>query len=170
MALITTGGGLSEGQATYDAAKAYAVSLSAFLTDPSFEGFVSSQLESARAEGLVNEGQIYLLTATFRIALLIHAMATLYKAETGGVTGQEIMGLIDGTVPVEESNYLRTLSTLVNESLKTLPGDIGQTLIAQLLQNYDQQLQIGSVTEPIRSFLNVWKQNLSSEASTATPA
>lgn len=168
MALIVTGGTLSSDQAAYDAAKAFGVSISAYLMNPALEGFIASQLTSAKEAGLITESQVSLLTATFRTALLIHSMATLYKAEVGGVTGKELLSLLNGSLPVKDANYLHTLITLVNDSLKALPPDISSALVAQLVQYYDQELQVGSVTEPVTSFLDVWRQNLSPEASAAT--
>ncbi len=55
MALSKSTRSLSPEQANYDAAKAYAVSLSAFLMNPSFESFFSAQLERALESGAIKK-------------------------------------------------------------------------------------------------------------------
>lgn len=170
MALIKSMTTFSPQQATLDAAKAYAVTLSSFLMNPAFESFISSQLQEAVAAGLIDESQASLLTATFRTSLLIDAMASLYRAETGGVTGAELLAFINDPSKLPEDSYLRTLITLINESLKDLPQDVSSTLLEQLTVRYDSKLQNGSVIDPISSFITVWGQNLSNETASASPA
>ena len=153
-------------QISYDAAKSYAVALSAMLMNTSFETFCSSQVK-----GIVTDAsQVTLAIAAFRVSLLLDAMSYLYKAETGGVTGFDLLGFINDPSALPEESYLRTLITLIKESLNSLPEDVGQTLLLQLAARYDQLLQGESVTEPITSFIKVWNKSLSPEAASANPA
>ena len=171
MALVaSSGGGLSTQQAAYDSAKAFAVTIASFIMSPSLDSFVSGQLQEATSAGLIDDAQAKRIAAAFKVSLLMCAMAALYKAETGGITGEELRGLIKGTVPLLDEELRRTLSMLVEDSMKVLSPDEAEKLLAQLIENYDQELELGTVTEPITSFLEVWSQNLGPEAATATPA
>lgn len=166
MTLIASTGAFSPQQLSYDAAKAYAVALSAMLMNSSFETFCSSQVKGV----VTDASQGSLAIAAFRVSLLLDAMSSLYKAETGGVTGFDLLGFIKDPSSLPEDSYLRTLVTLIKESLDSLPEDESQTLLLQLTARYDQLLQGESVTEPITSFIKVWNKSLSSEAATSNPA
>jgi hypothetical protein len=114
-----------------------------------------------------------LITATFRVSLLLDAMGNLYKAETGGVTGMELLGLIKDPSKLPSESYLRTLITLIKDSLKNLPEDIANKLLTQLAARYDRQLQGKQgpkVTEPITTFMNLWNPKLPPEATNPNPA
>lgn len=172
MALVASSrGGVSERQATYDSAKAFAVTIASFIMNPSLESFIAARLDEAASTGLIDPAQAKLIAAAFKTSLLMCAMAALYKAETGGVTGKEIYGLIKGTVPISEENFLHTLITLVGDALKTLSPEEAEKLLTELVANYDQELQLGDVTEPITSFVDVVRKgDLGPETTISTPA
>lgn len=169
MALCSATGSYGQ-QAAYDISKSYAMTLCSFLMDPSLEAFVFSRLEEAKGRGLIDESKMNLLMAAFRDSLLINALALLYKAETGGVTGKELLAIIDGTMQIPEDNFLHTLAVLIKDSLKTLPKEEAMTLLKDLLTRYDEQLQIESLVEPTTSFTSLWDKDLSPMTFNVNPA
>ena len=151
--------------------KAYAMTLCSFLMDPTLETFVFSRLEEAKNQGLIDKPKMNLLIAAFRGSLLINALALLYKAETGGVTGKELLAIIDGTMQIPKDNFLHTLAVLIRDSIKTLPKEKAWPLLKELLNQYDdEQLQIESLVEPTASFLSLWDKDLSPMTFNANPA
>jgi hypothetical protein len=118
----------------------------------------------------MDQSQKEFLTAAFRVSLLMDAMGNLYRAETGGVTGIELLGFIVDPSKLPAESYLRTLITLIKDSLKNIPEDKAKALLIQLAARYDQQLQGTKITEPITTFMKVWNQDLPPEATNPNPA
>jgi len=170
MALTTRPGGGTSTELGRTSAKAYALTLATFVTGQEFDNLLTNRLEQAVNAGQIDQNQADRLRVALKAALLITAMAALYNAETGGVTAQEIEGIIDGTVAIEESNFLSTLSKLVNEQLSQLPSEERETLLHELLNPYDQNPSLNEFTDPISSFVRLWdpsfleKMNLENQA------
>jgi len=156
MALTTKPGGGTTEELGFFSAKAYALTLASFVTGQEFDNLLTSRLDQAVAAGLIDQAQADKLRITIKTALLLTAMATLYNAETGGLTAQELRGIIDGTIELEEGNFLGVLAKLVNEQLNQLPPEEREALLNELLSPYDHDVSLGEFTDPIATFVRLW--------------
>ena len=156
MALTSLPGGGSSSELAFYSAKAYALTTAAFVTSHEFDNLLTSSLDKAVASGLIDPGQAHKIRITIKTALLLTAMASLYKAEAGGVTAQELQGILGGTVTLEEGNFIGVLAKLVHEQLDQLDPEDRGVLLEELLDPYSNSAPLDEFTDPIATFVRLW--------------
>jgi hypothetical protein len=156
MALTGKPGGGTASELNFFSAKAYALTLSSFVTGQEFDNLLTNRLDQAVATGLIDQHQADRLRISIKTALLLTAMAVLYNAETGGLSAQELRGIIEGTVELEEGNFLKVLAKLVNEQLDQLPPEEREAFLNELLGPYDKDVSLSEFTDPIATFVRLW--------------
>jgi len=171
MTLSTQAGGGSIHQRAEDASKAYAMTLSQFITSPQFSQMLSGRLNKAVAKGLISKAQAKLLNISFKTSLLLTAMAALYKAQAGGLTAQELLDAINGKLKLEEGNFLNVLVKLINEQLSGLKPQERTQMLNELLTPYDNEHDaLGELIDPISSFISLWDPKFLQEMNLANPS
>lgn len=162
-------GGATKEQFVADGAKAFALTIAAFVTDARFAQLFSAQLDAAIKKGVITPQNSTMIMITLKTSLLIAALAALYKAQTGGLTRQELQGVIDGTVAIEENNFIATLAKLIHEQIDQIPTKQREALLAHILRPYDNDADVHELTEPISTFLSLWDPNMFEETRLSTP-
>jgi hypothetical protein len=146
----------NEAQISKDSAKAFALTLASLITNPKFDEFLNSSIGQALASGQITEGKAETISASFKISLLLMAMALLYKSDTGGVSAGELRGIVTGEISLGESDFLGTLGKLVNEQLKAIDPAERDRLLDQLLAPFDKDPSFSGLVNPLSSFISGW--------------
>jgi len=169
MSLATKAGGDTPQQLALDGAKAFALALASFITNPRFDQLIAARLDHAIQSGLIDGERAKIIAATLKMSLLLTALALLYKAQSGGLTAQELRGIIDGSVTVEEDNFLATLAKLFNEQLQNIPEEVREQLLNELLSPYDHEPPLNELVDPITTFIALWNPGMFQEMKLSPP-
>ena len=123
-------------------AQNYAASLIKLVVSGQLDQFaITMLLPKLRGEGaaLTPERAAHVI-ATFKIFMLSSALAALYKADTGKITGREFLDYLDGKIPVGPGNKQAlwtkgTVMSLIRHNLNALPVE-EQARVRVLLSAY----------------------------------
>lgn len=104
------------------------------------------------------------LTAVLKLTMVLVALAYLYKAETGGITSQEIMdrvkGMLEGTIPLKDGSEEATLVLIMRAQLQELdPATKEKALTAMMtaIDNPSFVKNLDKMSDPLKAFENVFE-------------
>lgn len=104
------------------------------------------------------------LAAVLKLTMALVALAYLYKAETGGITSQEIMdrvkGMLAGTIPLKEGSEEATLVLIMKSQLQLLDPATKEKALLAMMAAVDNPSFIGNLdkmSDPLKAFENVFE-------------
>jgi hypothetical protein len=104
------------------------------------------------------------LTAVLKLTMVLVALAYLYKAETGGITSQEIMdrvkGMLAGTIPLKEGSEEATLVMIMRAQLQVLDPTTKEKALTAMMTAIDNPnfvKNLGKMSDPLKAFENVFE-------------
>ena len=160
----------SEKQFAKDAAKAYAIALVGILLSESVNNYLIACVEKAVNNHLLPKDQAETVLATFKASLLISAMALLYKSETGGITGGELKGILNGSMSLSEDDFLLTLAKLIKEQLERINPSDKEGILLSIFNSYDKDPSLSALLDPIKIFTAMWDPRFFRAANIERPA
>lgn len=143
------------------AARSYCMSLDKIVNDPTVTAFLEERLHLLVQEGILTQEMAKSAIGTFKATLLLQATVALYMSEYGGVTPEEIQSLINGTLTVDESSLLGTMSKLVNLELKGLSPHQKDLFLTSALEQIVSSRSVHSILDPTACFLSLWNPEYS---------
>jgi hypothetical protein len=155
MSLISISGS-SQMQIAQDSAKAYAMTLTSFIYSKSVDDLIASRLDKALASGLIDERQAVLCKVAFKTSLLLNVMAILYKAQTGGVSPDELKAILNGSIRLHNDDFVSVIAKNIVTELAELSKEDAAKLLEDLFSQYDQTESLSSLTDPISVFIQLW--------------
>lgn len=156
MSLVRYSGTLPSAALTRDAAESFALTMATILENPGMHTFIHSRIEQAVERGEISEARAEIISATFTASLLITAMASLYKAEYGGVTGKELQALVTGEMTIGDTDFCGVLAKLIREQLSSVPEVDRERILNELCSPFDQPVSLDEFTNPLLNFMAGW--------------
>lgn len=130
------------------------------LNNPNFQNtllaFLPPGIQQAflSASGKIQE-QFF---SAIKVNLLMAAMAMVYTAETGHLTGQEIRSIMEGKMNLPANDPRLTLRTLVQRELKKLSG--GEAILNEMYAYFDRNPS----GENLRGLIEGWRKQWSTDS------
>jgi hypothetical protein len=150
------------------AAKAYCLSLLRMMEDPSVTSFLQSRLIQAVKTGIMTPAEAVQTYASIRCVLLINAAISLYKAEMGGVTPQEIRALIEGKLTLPEGSLLHTMGMFLQIEMSTLTPAQREILLSSGLEKLVEEDSSESLIPSIQSLFSLGTPTVAQEVNLST--
>lgn len=135
-------------------AEGYAKNMKDLINSPSFNSYLMAIVTQnvAKGESISPEGVLERV-AMVKMILLASALAILYQAEAGKMTGDEFAGMLDKTIKFEEKNIRSTLVNMILENLNTVKDPKVRTAILNsLLEFFDTDPSIETLSKPAELF------------------
>lgn len=142
-------------------AQTYAKNMIKLVSNPEFTQFLNSSILYKLEKGSpLTEQRRAELAAVVKTVLLASALVLVYKMETGKITGEEFMAMLDGQMKLPPGDVRLNLAALLNANLALVPSGERARLQSALAAYMDTDPSIDSLTEPNRVFAGLFK-NLS---------
>lgn len=120
------------------------------LFDQLIQLTILAQLE-ARGEKLSPAETSNIFTAS-KLVYLLSALAAYYKAETGAITSDEIVGLINGQIELSKDDPRTSLVDEINQQRQLLDGDAGARFWDSALAYFDKNPAMKDLLDPTTVF------------------
>lgn len=93
-----------------------------------------------------------------KLALLAQTLGFSYVQETGGMTGQEFLDIIDGTLKLPKEDYRQSLATVFRFYLNQLDPQNQLWLLEKLKNYFDASPELKRLSEPSRVFSGLFEK------------
>ena len=169
LSLVSYAPGLSQAQLRRDSSEAFAITLGTMMTSQDFDPFISSMLNQAVTLGQITKEQATTALAALKASLLLMSMASLYKAQYGGVTGGELRAIVIGEMKLGETDFCGVLAKLVQEQLLQLPPESREEALRELISPFDEGAVFDGAVQPLTDFLTGWDPSSFRDTPLASP-
>ncbi len=140
---------------TQDFATNYAGRLLKLMSDDGFNGLLKTIIQArAPGEGIIPDQQMNAYMAAFKLGLLMSAFAMFYKAETGGLSGTEVLQQI-ASQSYEEAGRKAPLLDAIRQQLSALSPEEREKVLLQFADFLDSKPDVDSLMDPLKVFLSV---------------
>ena len=156
LSLVSYTPDVSRAQLRRDSAEAFALTLATIVTSQDFDPLIASMAGQAVNLGQLKEEQAATVVAALKASLLLMAMASLYKAQYGGVTAGELRAVVTGEMKLGKTEFCGVLAKLVQEQISKIPLQDQGEVLRELLSPFDEEGISEEVTQPLTDFLSGW--------------
>ncbi|MDP1835181.1 MAG: hypothetical protein Q8K75_04545 [Chlamydiales bacterium] len=153
---MTVGKGEKGGEVNQQFAQNYADRLMALISDKNFNSYVQTVIQAkAPGDAPLTENQMKEYEAAFKLGLLVSAYALMYKAETGGVTGDEVFAEVDKLAPGQEGDK-QSLGRAIKDLMAQLK-EISPERLDQVRNNLADFISSNTSVKSLADPLNVFQ-------------
>jgi len=150
------------------AVRAFAISFGALLNDPSFDKLLILLIKKQMPT--VSEEQLKIFIAAMKVSVLTNALVALYivllRKTQGQFRADELAQLILGP-PIDErtdlDELLKGLIKSIQTELRHIPPEKRARFVSQLLSTYSEDMDINSLVDPTRQFLNLCSTDITGD-------
>jgi hypothetical protein len=163
-------GKITEKSVTLAAVTAYALAITALISDPAFTTLLKNTITKSATD--LTAQQITAYVAAIKCALLLNALVAVYmtlvlKKTTGQFNAKELADLILGKVALPPDSLESGLIKQIQGYLKDIPQEFHEAFIYQLLMNYGENTNVASLIDPAKQFLWLCDQSVFRQATAA---
>lgn len=138
-------------------AKGYAENMLGLVASASFNQYLSAIVAQSVPKDTVTSPQRSIeLVAMLKIILLSSALAMVYKAEAGKMTGTEFAGMLSGNIKFEAGDVRSSLITQIKSNLKLLSPKDQEKFLLTLLEYFDGDPSIDTLADPSKVFAGIY--------------
>lgn len=132
-------------------AQIFAKNVIGIVQNPEINLFVQAMLIQNTENGQsISEERKTQLTKMVKIVLLTMALALMYRTETGGLTGQELEAMLNGSMVFEKGNIKGTLAGLLNNYLTGLDSKERQLIKSAVFDYLESKPSLDHLLQPSR--------------------
>lgn len=152
--------GAADGKATKKDlafAKGYAENMLALVGTPHFNSYLTAIVAQSVPKDTTTSPQRSIeLVAMLKVILLSSALAMVYKAEAGKMTGTEFAGMLSGNIKFEAGDVRASLITQIKTNLKLLSPKDQEKFLLTLLEYFDGDPSIDTLADPSKVFSGIY--------------
>ncbi len=139
-----------------DYAKKYAENMRELVRNPVFTNYLSALITANVAKGApVPKDRMDHLLAFLKVILLSLAMASVYKAETGGyMSSKEFQDMLNKGIEFPEGDIRFELADMIQEQLKLLSDPEKAKLLTAINSFFNSNPSVKLLTNPSKAFAN----------------
>ena len=138
-------------------AKGYAENMLGLVASSSFNQYLTAIVaQSVPKDKALSPQRSIELVAMLKIILLSSALAMVYKAEAGKMTGTEFAGMLSGNIKFEQGDVRASLITQIKTNLKLLSPKDQERFLITLLEYFDGDPSIDTLADPSKVFAGIY--------------
>jgi hypothetical protein len=138
-------------------AKGFAENMLGLVGSTSFNTYLAAIVaQSIPKDTTTSPQRAVELVAMLKIILLSSALAMVYKAEAGKMTGTEFAGMLSGNIKFEAGDIRASLITQIKTNLKLLSPKDQEKFLLTLLEYFDGDPSIDTLADPSKVFAGIY--------------
>lgn len=138
-------------------AKGYAENMLGLVASASFNTYLTAIVaQSVPKDTTVSPQRSIELVAMLKIILLSSALAMVYKAEAGKMTGTEFAGMLSGNIKFEAGDVRANLILQIKSNLSMISAPDREKLLSTLLEYFDNDPSIDTLSDPSKVFAGIY--------------
>lgn len=144
-----------EGQKDTAFAVGYAKNMIDLVNSGNFNGYLMAIVTQNIEKGgvTISPDSAFERIAMVKMILLSSALAMIYQAEAGKMTGTEFAGMLNGTIHFAEGNVRAQLVALIKENLGLVKdAKVREAILNSLLEFFDSEPSLDTLAKPAELF------------------
>jgi len=149
----TLGSAASAGQPPLDidTARQFAGKIIDLTNNPGFNNVILALLAQKTDEGVpLNADQQNRLVSLVKLSLLTTALAVVYKVETGGLTGNELLAMIEGRIEVPAGDIKEKLVNMIKNLFVGLTDSDIEFLKNSIVSFFNSGTKLDDLLQPMK--------------------